>query len=67
MFKHKYLGGECYNNYLNFYKDKGCCDLSCFNKNSFSQTMFTLDEIEDIKTKFKTDLSDFEDPIKVEG
>ena len=64
--KHKYLGGEYNNNYLNFYKDKGLYDLSYFSKNSFSQAMFTLDEIENIKTKLKTDLSDFEDPIKVE-
>lgn len=59
--KHKWLAGDIFP-FLNFVIDRhGCQFYTLAGKDEFdSKTKFTLDEIEEIKKVYVTDLSDFE-------
>ena len=58
--KHRWLDGENEANYLNFEISGFYYSLDSKPEVSWAKTKFTLKEIEEIKEKFDTDLTDFE-------
>lgn len=58
--KHRWLDGENEANYLNFEISGFYYSLNTQCEASWAKTKFTINEIEEIKEKFSTDLDDFE-------
>ena len=58
--KHRWLDGENEANYLNFETSGFYYSLDSKFEVSWAKTKFTLEQIEEIKEKFDTDLADFE-------
>lgn len=60
--KHRWFKPDpIYRNYLNHWIGNNEYWLDDKNETEYVQTQFTLEEIEEIKEKFNTDLSDFEE------
>ena len=58
MLKHRFLGST-FMNYLTYHANNGRLTLSMDTSSGLKQTQFTQEEIEEIKKKYSTDLSDF--------